>query len=200
MATPTDKADFLTTREAAKRIGVALSTVQDWVETGVLKAWKTPGGHRRIPASMVESIRTRQQEVLLTCQPPERFTVLVVEDEAIQRELYGHQFAELNLPIDLHMAENGYQGLVMCGRYKPQLIIADLAMPEMDGFRMIQELTKLGMSEDSIIVITGLSRDEIAARGELPEGVAVLSKPVEFKDLKARLSQRLGNDRRSNHM
>ena len=38
------KRDFLSTREAATRLGVALSTVQLWVETGVLPAWKTPGG------------------------------------------------------------------------------------------------------------------------------------------------------------
>ena len=35
---------FVSTREAAARLGVALSTVQAWVETGILPAWKTAGG------------------------------------------------------------------------------------------------------------------------------------------------------------
>jgi excisionase family DNA binding protein len=40
------KQDFISTREAAVRLGVALSTIQSWVETGILPAWKTAGGHR----------------------------------------------------------------------------------------------------------------------------------------------------------
>ncbi|WP_434089560.1 MerR family transcriptional regulator [Neopusillimonas aromaticivorans] len=39
----------ISTREAADRLGVSVRTVQLWVESGVLDAWKTPGGHRRIP-------------------------------------------------------------------------------------------------------------------------------------------------------
>ena len=36
--------DVLSTREAAEQLGVALRTVQLWVENGVLPAWKTAGG------------------------------------------------------------------------------------------------------------------------------------------------------------
>ncbi|BBD79361.1 GAF domain-containing protein [Aerosticca soli] len=38
----------MTTREAARLLGVSIGTVQKWVETGALAAWKTPGGHRRL--------------------------------------------------------------------------------------------------------------------------------------------------------
>lgn len=191
MATTFDRTDFLTTREASQRLGVSLSTVQEWVETGVLRAWKTPGGHRRIPVSQVEAMRTRQHEVLQEFQTSKRFVVLVVEDEEIQRDLFRQQFAAMDLPIDLHLACNGYQGLVMYGRLEPHLVITDLAMPEMDGFRMIAELSGLGVNEKAIIVITGLSNDEIASNGGLPKDMTVLSRPVEFEKLKKLLAQRL---------
>lgn len=48
--------DTCTTREAAKKLNVALSTIQTWVESGYLEAWKTPGGHRRIPLSSVDKL------------------------------------------------------------------------------------------------------------------------------------------------
>jgi excisionase family DNA binding protein len=39
---------FSTTREVAKVLGVSLRTVQLWAEAGLLEAWRTEGGHRRI--------------------------------------------------------------------------------------------------------------------------------------------------------
>lgn len=45
--------EILTTRATAELLGVAVSTAQQWVESGTLKSWKTPGGHRRIPRSEV---------------------------------------------------------------------------------------------------------------------------------------------------
>ena len=131
------KRGFLSTREAAIRLGVALSTVQLWVETGILPAWKTPGGHRRIPVDVVDSIQQRQLNVLSSTHTPELFRVLVVEDDPVQRELYSRQFSEWNLPVQLFVAEDGFEGLVLIGRHNPDLVITDLAMPEMDGFKMI---------------------------------------------------------------
>jgi len=52
---------ILTTREAARLLGVAVSTAQVWMEGGALPAWKTPGGHRRVRLSAVHQL-LRQQE------------------------------------------------------------------------------------------------------------------------------------------
>jgi excisionase family DNA binding protein len=54
---PRDGEDpILTTREAARLLGIAVSTAQQWTETGVLPAWKTPGGHRRVRQSDVSAL------------------------------------------------------------------------------------------------------------------------------------------------
>lgn len=52
---------ILTTREAAHLLGVAVSTVQIWMESGALPAWKTPGGHRRVRLSAVRQLQAQQQ-------------------------------------------------------------------------------------------------------------------------------------------
>jgi excisionase family DNA binding protein len=49
-------ADIVTTRQAADMLGVAVSTVQKWVELGKLASWKTPGGHRRIPLAAIHAV------------------------------------------------------------------------------------------------------------------------------------------------
>lgn len=178
--------EFLSTRAAAARLGVALSTVQAWVETGVLPAWKTAGGHRRIPAEAVAAISQRQRAVLEKAPDRQRFKVLVVEDDAVTRAMYARQFAEWNLPISLLMAEDGFEGLLLIGRHSPDLIITDLAMPEMDGFRMIRRLkTHAAAIRGAIIVVTGLSAEEIAEQGGLPAGIPVYSKPIPFAALRS---------------
>lgn len=45
--------EIVTTSKAADLLGVAVSTVQKWVELGKLESWKTPGGHRRIPLASI---------------------------------------------------------------------------------------------------------------------------------------------------
>lgn len=172
---------FLSTREAAARLDVALSTVQAWVETGMLPAWKTAGGHRRIPSDAIEAIRLRQQAVLDAAPDPKIFKVLVVEDDPVQRELYLRQFSEWKLPVRLLVAEDGFEGLILIGRHTPDLIITDLAMPEMDGFSMIRRLKSQSAAiRGNIIVVTALTPAEILAQGGLPAGIPVYAKPIPF--------------------
>ncbi|MEY3445978.1 MAG: hypothetical protein RIR45_733, partial [Pseudomonadota bacterium] len=60
--------DLMTTREVGEVLGVAVRTVQLWVEAGVLPAWRTAGGHRRIARSAVEKLRAERSQVLLPVQ------------------------------------------------------------------------------------------------------------------------------------
>ena len=52
---------ILTTREAARLLGVAVSTAQVWMEGGALPTWKTPGGHRRVRLSAVHQLLRQHQ-------------------------------------------------------------------------------------------------------------------------------------------
>ncbi len=176
---------FLSTREAAARLGVALSTIQTWVETGVLPAWKTAGGHRRIPSDAIDAIRMRKHAVLAVAPTPEIFKLLVVEDDPVLRELYRIQFSGWKLPIQLLMAEDGFEGLMLIGRHTPDLIIADLSMPGLDGFKMIRKIKSQSMPiRSAIIVITALTVAEIEVQGGLPADIPVYPKPVPFSVLR----------------
>lgn len=51
-----DKDSLLTTTAVAQILGVATSTVQTWMENGVIASWKTPGGHRRTRFDAIEHL------------------------------------------------------------------------------------------------------------------------------------------------
>lgn len=178
--------DVYTTREAARRLGVSLRTVQLWVESGALPAWKTAGGHRRIARDAVERLVREQDRALDGDSSEARFRILVVEDEESLRKLYKAKLAGWDLPVEILTASNGYEALLIIGEKRPDLLVADLSMPAMDGFRMIRTLKssdEYGGLE--IVVVTALDTTEIEDRGGLPENVRVFRKPIPFADLEA---------------
>ena len=180
------RVNYYTTREAALKIGVSVTTIQLWVESGVLSAWKTAGGHRRIPSEAVDAMLAgRRPHGPEEASEPQPHSVLIVEDEPVQREMYRLKFAEWKLPVNLYLAQDGFDGLVMFGKYAPELVIADLSMPGMDGFEMIRRLTRNAeIGAPSIIVVTALAAAEIEAHGGLPAGIPVYSKPIPLGVLK----------------
>jgi len=190
------ESDLCTTREAAQRLGVSLRTVQLWVESGVLRAWKTAGGHRRILVTSVDEILEQRRVALSGAEEPTAaappFTLVVVEDEPDLLKLYRLQVASWKLPLRLVTATNGFEGLVRIGETQPQMLIADLNMPGMDGFRMIRSLRASADYKDmEIVVVTALGKAEIADRGGLPEDVKVMTKPVPFSELERLVRARL---------
>lgn len=179
---------FCTTREAAQLLGVSLRTAQLWVESGLLEAWKTDGGHRRIARTSVEKLLAEKPGTAAAATPGQgeaRARILVVEDDNVLLKLYKMRIASWQLPVTLSVAGNGYEGLIRIGRETPDLLILDLHMPGMDGFRMLQALAYSPFREGmEIVVVTGLSPEEIAERGNVPEGIAVLPKPVPFGQIR----------------
>lgn len=174
--------DSCTTREAAKALGICVRTTQLWVESGRLRAWKTPGGHRRILCESVnEVLRERENELGVSIHG---FDVLVVEDERIQRQLLQSMLSRISPGITVRTAYNGVEGLIKIGEKQPQLLITDLMMPGLDGFHMLNTLIASPLVRPlQIVVITGLSPQEIAEHGGLPDGVQVFHKPLDVKAL-----------------
>ena len=181
---------YCTTREAAEMLGVSLRTVQLWAESGLLEAWKTEGGHRRISRTSVQRLLQGDNYPLPKLAAPEqqfeRLKILVVEDDSVLLKLYKTVIAAWNLPVDLITAGNGVEGLIRVGRDTPDLMITDLSMPGMDGFELIRSLATSSFREGmEIVVVTGLDAADVAAHGGLPEGVRLFPKPVPFAELRA---------------
>ena len=175
-------------------LGVAVRTVQLWVEAGVLPAWRTAGGHRRIARSAVEKLLAERQNDLV---PPTASSaaelpvlkLLLVEDDPLLLRLFSGVVASWNFPVELYTATNGFEGLVRIGEMQPDIVVSDLVMPGMDGFEMLRALKKsdAGFGHLKLLVISALSSDDIEARGGLPAGVTYFHKPVNYVKLEALL-------------
>ncbi|MEI7612858.1 MAG: response regulator [Betaproteobacteria bacterium] len=183
---PTRDDLFFTTREAADRLGISLRTAQLWSENGLLEAWKTDDGHRRISVESVQRILEKEHPLALKWQDEfGRLKVLVVEDDDLLLKAYKVRLNSWGLPIEIITVPNAYEALVLIGRESPDLMIADLMMPGIDGFQMIKTLTNSPFKEGmEMVVVSGLSPQEIDAHGGLPLGIPVYPKPIPFDTLK----------------
>jgi len=177
-----DKA-VLSSAEAAKVLNVSLRTVQLWVEKGVLAAWKTPGGHRRITLESIQELQHQQSVQAGIINP--KLKLLIVEDEPQLRKLYRKNFERWGMPLEIYMAEDGYQGLIMFGETKPDFLITDLMMPSMNGTQMIKTIRdKNELNETRIIVITAMDNNSEEVIQLRKNNIEVLHKPFDFDELK----------------
>ena len=179
-----DLPDSMTTNEAAALLGASVRTIQLWVEDGCLKAWKTPGGHRRVLRSSVEEmLRSRQRSVDNAASPLE---VLVVDDDPILLKVVEKTLARLGPEIHLSQSTDGYEALIRIGEHRPDLLVTDLMMPGLDGFRLLKTLHRDARTRNmQLIVLTAMSEEEVEAQGGLPCGAILLQKPVQSNALVA---------------
>ena len=190
--------EFLTTRQAALRLGFSLGTVQNMVESGALEAWKTSGGHRRIPVASIEKLLARRRNLTPGTQDSGApLDILIAEDDPTLQLLYQLTMESWDLPIKLRIVGNGFEGLLQVGQQVPDILIADLMMPGMDGFEMIRRLrANPDLSRMDIIVVSAIDREEVVKRG-LPADITIFGKPIPFHEIKGFLLGRLAARQRS---
>lgn len=107
-------------------------------------------------------------------------SILLVDDEQDILE-----FLEYNLlkeGFKIYTASNGREGLELAKKHKPDLIVLDVMMPEMDGVETCAELRKIPSFEKTLVVfLTAKSADEFEIEGFNVGADDYISKPVRPK-------------------
>ncbi len=92
------------------------------------------------------------------------FKVLLVEDDVMINNMYKIRLEQEGYFV--LVAENGSQGLEIAMREKPDLILLDVMMPQIDGFSLLQELRLQEIFKNTpIIMLTNLGTTEDREKG-----------------------------------
>lgn len=108
--------------------------------------------------------------------------VLIVDDEECIRECLGYALKERSFTVQF--AENGKVALEKITQNKPDIIILDFAMPQMDGLQLCNELKRYRDKQNIPIIFLSAHKHIEEAIKDMP-GAAVkyLEKPCDLKYL-----------------
>lgn len=119
----------------------------------------------------------------------QNFSILIVDDDKTNRRILKELVED---EAKVLLAKNGVQALEKASDLLPDLIILDIVMPDMDGFKVIEQLkNKRETQHIPIIFVTGNTSIEAEERGLRLGAVDYISKPFHAGIVQARVHTQL---------
>jgi AmiR/NasT family two-component response regulator len=110
----------------------------------------------------------------------ESLRVLIAEDEALTRTILRARLEKLGHQV-VAEAENGVQAVEAARVHKPDAIIMDIRMPEMDGIEAARQI--VGETPCAILFLTAFSDEQLVEQAGETGALAYLMKPFRKEDL-----------------
>lgn len=112
----------------------------------------------------------------------ENYNILIVDDNSVNRTYFSMSLKKSGFNVS--SAENGCQAIDICRTKKFDLILMDIRMPDLDGFKVSKELKLNSINTDTPIIATSAEKssdDDYSIFSDF------LLKPISPNDLKAKV-------------
>ncbi len=145
-----------TTHDIARFCDVYPSSVINWINSGKLKSYSTPGGHHRMLRPDVISF-LQSLNMPLPAELAERpMRALIVDDDVEVTRVLVRAFARHGATFSTEVCHSGVEALIRIGQSPPDLVILDVILPKMDGLQVCRVLkAKTGTRDIKIVAISG---------------------------------------------
>lgn len=176
-------AQFLSTAEAARMLGLSTTLVQTLVDQGELKGWKTRGGHRRISLDSIQdyqnAARTAMGATTKSMVKP-RVTV-VIEKPQIMAKLRADSEV-WKFPVEVTFFDSVTEALLELSSRRPDMLVVEMSMPRSQQVKTLQALENFnsrGRSPLSVVLVTE-EKDLLSPNNTtpVPSSVQVVSGPL----------------------
>ena len=177
---------YYTTGQLAAMCHMTKHTILAAIERGELKASTTPGGHNRIHERDAIGFMEKHN-IPTTALRKKGKTILIVDDEQVMRELLEDLFKDSDYVIEI--ATCGYDAGVMAERVKPDLILLDILLPDIDGREICRQIKRNPVTKHTkVLAVTALKSPEEVA--EITEAGAdgYIGKPFSVEEIKDRVT------------
>jgi len=167
-----------TTGEAAKICKVSQQTIIRCFDSGQLKGFRVPGSRfRRIPREQL-FIFMRDNGIPTDALESGRRKVLIVDDDEELVELITDGL-EKDGRFEVRSVNNGFDAGMMVKEYRPDLIVLDVMLPDINGKEVCQRVrSDKTMAAVRILCISGMVEEDKV--GELKAAGADDFMPIPF--------------------
>ena len=116
-------------------------------------------------------------------------TVLIIDDDT-QFNLMLKSALEIK-GYEVSTAANGKEGKALYQNKKFDVIITDIIMPDVDGYEVILDLRRMGMSDRTIAVSGGgrTAADDYLVTAQHFDVAATFIKPIDFQALRDKVDE-----------
>lgn len=181
---------YLTPGQVAKMLMVSPAALRIWAEKGEIKAFTTPGGHRRFSPEEVKRF-SEERGLKSTETGKKKLSILIVDDEVQLLSYLTKLLKKYSEFVDVEVANNGFDAGVKVNKLKPDVILLDLMMPGLDGFAVCKQIKTSPLTSDiRVIAMTGFPSTENVETILSLGADACLSKPLD----RERLLKQIGID------
>jgi two-component system cell cycle sensor histidine kinase/response regulator CckA len=193
---------FFTTKETGKGSGLGLATVYGIVTQngGTIHVQSAPGKGTTLTLYFPRTVDSQRDSGALPVQEISRRgheTVLFVEDEPMVLSLGESILQRLGYTVIIAKTPKEALRIAESHSHPIQLLVTDLAMPEMNGKVLADELLRV-RPELRVLYISGFTADVIARRSALEVGARILQKPFTSNELAAVVREVLETDSPAN--
>lgn len=129
-----------TTHQIARICDVYPTTVISWIKRNKIKAFTTPGGHRRVLKEDLLRFLQQFHFPVPASLRDVRKRVLVVEDEHSIGQLLCRALQKHSKELEITWIRDGIGALLALGDQQPDLLVLDVVMPVVDGARVLSSL------------------------------------------------------------
>jgi len=174
----------LSTFAIAQMLQVDPGSVANWIDRKLLKAYRTPGGHRRVAVEdLLEFVREHKIPIPpeLKDSPP---CVLIVDDEPAVTKVIFQAVKTAHPEWEVIVAHDGFEAGSLVATYKPEIVVLDLRMPGIDGFEVCRKIKSQDATKHAeILAMTAYPSEENTDRILECGARACLEKPLDLEAL-----------------
>jgi excisionase family DNA binding protein len=180
-----------TTGEAAKICKVSQQTIIRCFDNGQLKGFRVPGSRfRRIPREALYRFM-KDNGIPTDALESGKRKVLLVDDDAELVELMTKVLEE-DGRFEVRVAANGFDAGMMVKEYRPDLIVLDVMLPDINGKEVCHRVRSDPTLEDvRILCISGMVEEDKVQELKLSGADDFLHKPFDIEELIDRMCAQL---------
>jgi excisionase family DNA binding protein len=171
--------------QTAQICRVTTRTINNWIRAGKLKAYSTPGGHFRIwPSDLRKFLKAHSMDINFEFGGEHPRRILIIDDDESYAGMIQEVLRDKIDNCDLKISHDGYEALILVGEFKPELVVLDLMMPGIDGFKVLELIANRKVNYSlKVLVLSGNLSPAAIERLKKSRADQWLAKPVSAAEL-----------------